>query len=286
MKPSKLAQFLQRYFSMQVGAPLTLLPVQMETDGNLVPAAALSSLLGQTNAANTQSDGVFVPAVVSGASATLTFLATSFNRFTNAGAITLTLDYAYNIVNAIQNPFLGQTFPFSILTTGAGGSIATPTLSDTAVTLAGTTSVSATSIRWYQGQITQLATTVGAPVTAGTTFTSLTQVGSTNAFTLVMGTNALSPTVGNVVFLNVTAGTLPSGWYPIAKVNSATSWVILTPAGTVWTMTAGTIPGTTTVPVAQYSSLYPATVGAAAGTIGVYSPLLTITGLAQATAAA
>jgi hypothetical protein len=275
---------LRQYFALQSGAPLTLLPSLMEIDGNQVPAAALQSVFTQLNAANTQADGIFVPAVVSGASATLTALATSFNRFTNAGAITLTLDYAYNVVNAIQNPYLGQTFPFSILTTGAGGSIATPTLSDTAITLSGTTGVSATSIRAYQGQITQLATTSGAAMTNGTTFTSLTQVGSTNAYTLALGTNALSPTVGQVIFLNVTTGTLPSGWYPIVKVTSATSFVIVAPiAGTAWTMTAGTVPGTTTVPVAQYQTGY--TVGPT-GSVGIFSPLVTLLGLYQATAAA
>ena len=108
--------------------------------------------------------------------------------------------------------------------------------------------------------MTQATTTVGQQFTTGTTFTSLTQVGSTNLFTVVLGTNAITPTVGNLIYLSVSSGTLPSGWYPITKVNSATSIVIATGAGTVWTATAATV-GTSTVA--------PTTV----------SPLITITGL-------
>jgi hypothetical protein len=75
-----------------------------------------------------------------------------------------------------------------------------------------------------------------------------------------LGTNAISPTVGNAIYIGTTAGTLPAGWYPIVKVTSATSFVIATPPGTVWTCTAATL---------NSSSVAPLT----------YSPLITITGL-------
>jgi hypothetical protein len=95
--------------------------------------------------------------------------------------------------------------------------------------------------------------------TTGTTFTSLVQVGSTNAFTLTIANNSVLPLVGQLIYINVTAGTLPSGWYPICK-PSATVPVIMTPAGTTWTCTAATILGG-----------QPAT--------PIYSPIYTLTGL-------
>jgi hypothetical protein len=151
-------------------------------------------------------------------------------------------------------------FGFRIATIAAT-TVATPTLSDTAVTLAGTTSCVATAVREYIGTLTQVTSTSGISTTSGTTFTSLTQVGSTNNYTVVLGTNTQVPTVGQLIFLNVTTGTLPSGWYPINKVTSATSFVIAAPASSAaWTATAATV-GTATVA--------PAT----------YSPLMTITGL-------
>lgn len=205
-----------------------------------------------------------------GTSATLTALGNYLYRYTAGSATTITIDYAYNIVAALPQPvFNGQKFGFEI-TTNASTTIATPTLSSASggVTLGGTTSVLAASHRWYNGQITQLSTTSGAPMTAGSTFVSIAQIGSTNAFTLTLGTNALVPVEGQVIFLGVTAGTLPAGWYPILKVTSATSMVIGTPPGTVWTATAATVPGTTTVPASQYTPGLP----------GVYSPLVTITG--------
>jgi hypothetical protein len=175
-------------------------------------------------------------------------------RLTLGGAVTVTLDSAFNIVNNLPQPAtLGQKFQMQIVT-NAATTVATPTLSDTAVTLVGTTAVLAASSRWYQGQITQLTTTVGMPTTAGTTFTSLTQVGTTNNFTVALGTNALVPVVGQLIFLNVTAGTLPSGWYPINLVTSAVSFVIATPPGTVWTATAATV-GTGVVAPATFSPL-------------------------------
>src|SRR4029077_18445517 len=95
-------------------------------------------------------------------------------RLTNGGAVVVTIDSAYNLVNSLPQPeTFGQKFQFQIVTTGAT-TVATPTLSDTAVTLAGTTTVLAAASRWYQGQVTQLTSTTGITTTAGTTFVSLT----------------------------------------------------------------------------------------------------------------
>jgi hypothetical protein len=264
---------LLRYFSLPVigQTPLALVPSSMEFDGAIPnPGALVGAMTALAN------QGFDVPgtnfATSAAATITLTQLQGLVQRLTNGGAVTVTLDSAYNIVAQINNPSVGQTFPFNI-TTNAATTVATPTLSDTAVTLAGTTTVLAAAMRWYQGQITQLSTVTGTPVTAGTTFSSIAQVGSTNNFTVTLGTNALVPVVGNVIFLNVTAGTagttLPSGWYPINKVTSATSFVIATPPGVVWTATAATVPGTVTVPASQFTQGLP----------GVYSPLVTITGM-------
>jgi hypothetical protein len=187
------------------------------------------------------------------ASGTLTNLAKQVYQYTNGGAVTITLDYAYNICNNLPVPLaVGQGFEF-VIVTNAATTIATPTLSDTAVTLAGgATTVTAAGLRWYSGVVTQATTTVGMPVTAGTTFTSLTQVGATNAFTVVLGTNALVPVVGTLINLTGITGTLPAGWYPIVKVTSATSFIIATPKGTTWTATAATV-GTSIVAPATYS---------------------------------
>ena len=210
------------------------------------------------------------------ATLTLTNVQGAFVKLTNGGAVTVTMDYAYNIVNAMQNPYIGQSVPMQIMTT-SGGTVATPTLSDTAVTLAGTTTVTTGGMRLYSTSIQQMVTVTGAQVTAGTTFTSIAQVGTTNAFTVTLATNTISPVVGSAIFINVTAGTLPAGWYPIVKVTSATSFVIATPPGTVWTATAATIPGTTVIPASQYTVGY--TQGTAGLTAGLYSPLITVTGV-------
>lgn len=191
---------------------------------------------------------------------TLSNLGGLLQQLTAGAAVTVTLDSAYNIVKNLPQPAaLGQTFGFQMMTVAAT-TVATPTLLSTDVTLAGTTSMLASALRWYQGVITQLTTTAGMPTTAGTTFTSLTQVGTSNLFTVVLGTNALVPVVGTLIYLGGITGTLPAGWYPIVKVTSATSFVIATPLGQVWTATAATV-GTATVA--------PAT----------YAPLVTITGL-------
>lgn len=239
----------------------------LQIEGNLADAGGLLASLGARDSFSLINGGGMNFQSSAGATITLTNLQSLYQKLTNGGAVTVTLDSAYNIVRATQSPFLGQIFNFKIFSSGAG-TVATPTLSDTAVTLSGTTSIVAGNVRVYQAAITQMSTTVGSQVTAGTTFTSLTQVGSTNNYTLALGTNAISPTVGNAILLTVTAGTLPSGWYPINKVTSATSFVLaLPPSGTAWTMTAGTIPGTAVVPTSAYTPGLP----------GLYSPLMTIT---------
>jgi hypothetical protein len=267
------------FLSLPVGQPINtvLLPSVagglIEIDGNLVPAASFQAAMGQINSFNI-ADTAYNFSSSAAAALTLSSLGNVYQKLTNGGAVTVTLDGAYNIVTNLQNPFLGQTGFFTIFSSGAG-TVATPTLTDTTVTLSGTTSIAAGNARVYQWQITQLATTTGSAVTSGTTFTSLAQVGTTNQYTVTLATNAITPVVGNVIFINVTAGTLPSGWYPISKVTSATSFQIVAPiAGTAWTATAATIPGTAVVPSSQYQTGYTSGV---TGVTGIFSPLLTIT---------
>jgi len=201
------------------------------------------------------------------AATTLTLTALSaYSVFLSAGsAVTVTVDSAYNIGLRLPQPLaVGQQFTFE-LATAASTTVATPTLTDTAVTLAGTTSISASSKRNYVGALTQVYSTTGISYTAGTTFTSLTQVGSTNAYTVALSGNSVSPTVGQLIYLSVSTGTLPSGWYPIIKVTSATSFVISAPVtASAWTATA-------------------ATLGVSGATASAtYSPLITITGMYSA----
>lgn len=238
----------------------SLVPYTVPTvNGAMTDPGSVLNALAQLAANSIPASGTLNVTTTSASTATLTAMGNAFLKLTQAGATTVTFDSAYNIALNLPAPLaLGQQFIFSIFASGASTTVATPTLSDTAVTLAGTTSVVAAAVRTYQGVITQLTSLTGSLYTAGTTFTSLTQVGSTNNFTVALGTNAISPTVGNLIFLNVTTGTLPSGWYPINKVTSATSFVIATPAGTVWTATA-------------------ATVGTGNPTTPVFSPTITIT---------
>jgi hypothetical protein len=267
MKRKHLAALISSYFALGIGPPITGIPGQLAVLGSMADPAALIAVLNQMTLAGIGSDSVPF-ATSAAATITLTAIQNLVQRLTNGGAVTVSIDAAYNIVNQIPGAFVGQTFPFEIIT-NAGTTVATPTLLATDVTLAGTTTVLAAAMRWYQGQITQIASVSGSAVTAGTTFTSIAQVGATNLFTVTLGTNTITPTVGNLFYLGVTAGTLPPGWYPINKVTSATSFVISTPLGAVWTATAATVPGTAVVPVSQYSP----------GLVGVYSPLLTITGM-------
>ena len=267
MKLKKIASLISGYLSLGVGSPLTSLPSTIQANGNILDAASTVNVLNQmcTVSGNADQDQFASSAA---ATITLTSLQNLTQRLTNGGAVTVTIDAAWNIVQVINNPFVGQSFPIQIIT-NAGTTVATPTLTGTSVTLSGTTTVLAAAMRWYQGLITQLVTTSGAPMTAGTTFTSLTQVGTTNRYTVALATNALVPVVGQAVFITVTAGTLPSGWYPIDQVTSATSFVIVAPpAGTAFTATAATLPGTILVPASQYTP----------GLQGIFSPLVTITG--------
>lgn len=255
---SALFAWLRGFLSLPLGTPLTSLVATAEVDGNLIPAAAQQVMNGGIIAGLVAGTTLNFQ-TSAGSTATLTALQNLLQRFTVGSAVTVTLDSAYNIVNTIPNAYLGQSFPFQIIT-NASTTVATPTLSDAAVTLSGTTTMVGAALRIYQAQITQMASTSGVPVTSGTTFTSLTQVGSTNNYTVALGTNALVPVVGQVIYLGVTAGTLPAGWYPVNKVTSATSFVIAAPvAGTAWTATAATVPGTVVAPA-------------------TYSPLVTITG--------
>lgn len=275
MNRKMLAAALSSYFSLGIGAPLPTLAGSLAVTGNLVEVPSLIVLLNQLAQATAAADQDNFQTSAA-AAITLTSLQNLSQRLTNGGAVVVTLDSAYNIVNAINNPFLGQAFPFEISATGAT-TVAAPTLTGTGVTLAGTTTVLAAAKRWYQGLITQVVTTVGAQMTAGTTFTSLTQVGATNRYTVALATNAIVPVVGSAVFLGLPAGAvslgganpLPAGWYPIDQVTSAVSFVIVAPPSAVaWTATAATVPGTALVPVSQYTP----------GLLGIYSPLLTVTG--------
>ena len=258
---------------------LGLIPVPaagLQFNGGIPDQGSLTTLLAAFTQNGQSAAGGVNFSASAGATITLTALGNLLQQLTNGGAVTVTLDSAYNIALTLPGAQIvngagtgitvGQKFTFNVQTIAAT-TVATPTLSDTGVTLAGTTTVLAAAMRWYQGVITQVNSTAGMALTAGSTFTSLTQVGSTNNFTVVLGTNALVPVVGQLIFLNVTAGTLPSGWYPINKVTSATSFVIATPPGTVWTATAATLGAS--------GAVAPAT----------YSPLITITGL-MATATA
>lgn len=196
----------------------------------------------------------------SGSSVTLTNLAGLTQVVTTGGACTVTLDNAPNVVAAIPGPFLGMKFPMTIVT-NAATTIATPTVTNTGITLAGTTSVVAAGMRSYQGQITQLTTVAVNPLTSGTTFTSIAIIGSSNLYTLTLGTNAITTVVGNLIYLGVTAGTLPAGWYPTYTAGTTTIVIALPPTGTAWTATAASM------------------VQPAAPTTPVYAPLITLTGL-------
>jgi hypothetical protein len=283
---SNLSARVRPYFDLPVigQPPLTTLMSApgFQFTGNVPDLAALALALQATLVTEQQGNPLGQTfQTVSAASVTLTNLYNLYLKLTTGAACTVTLDSAYNIVNLVPFPYLGQVFTFSIQGTAAT-TVATPTLLATDVTLAGTTTVTTGGMRQYSVTITQLATTVGATVTAGTTFTSIAQVGSSNLFTVTLGTNAIVPVVGTAILINVTAGTLPPGWYPIVKVTSATSFVIATPPGTVWTATAATIPGTGSVPSSAFTpglTLLPGQTVAQAGQQGLYAPLITVTGL-------
>ena len=230
--------------------------------GAMMDYSTLQNTLNLLAANGASSAGNVQYSSVSGTTLTLTALAAASVLLTAGSAVTVTLDSAYNMGLRLPQPLsIGQQFTFEI-TTAASTTVATPTLSDTAVTLAGTTAVLAAAKRNYLGQITQVYSTQGIALTAGSTFTSIAQVGTTNNYTVTLGTNAIAPTVGQLIYIGTTTGTLPAGWYPINKVTSATSFVIAAPvSAAAWTATAATlnVSGATA----------PAT----------YSPLITITGM-------
>jgi hypothetical protein len=273
----RLFRSLLSFLSLAIQVPpmnLVTNPANLEVQGGIVPAWQIVALINALNNFNL-ADATPNFQSSAGATITLTGLAGLYQKLTNGGAVTVTIDSAYNIVNTMQSPFNGEAFGFAIFSSGAG-TVATPTLSDSAVTLSGTTSIAAGNRRSYVGQITQLATTVGMPVSAGTTFTSIAQVGSTNNFTVTLGVNSLVPVVGTAILLTNITGTLPAGWYPINKVTSATSFVVALPPGTVWTATAASVPGTPVIPVSAYTPGLTAATGGA-GSFGLYSPTITIT---------
>lgn len=232
----------------------TQIPAVQFAGAMLDPVSQASALAAMGTNAQSVAGGVNF-ASSAGATATLTLLGGLLQLLTAGAAVTVTLDSAYNICKTLPQPLaVGQNFGFRI-GTNAATTVATPTLSDTAVTLSGTTSCVANGVREYLGTITQVTSTSGMATSPGTTFTSLTQVGATNNYTVVLGTNTLAPAVGQLIFLNVTTGTLPSGWYPINKVTSATSFVIAAPTSSAaWTATAATV-GSSTVAPATYSPL-------------------------------
>jgi len=228
--------------------------------GAIVDPTSINQILSQVLINGMSNAGTVNFQASSAASNTITNLGSALFQYTVGSAMTQTIDSAYNIGLTLPGPLvIGQKFTYMVMT-NASTTIATPTLSDTAVTLAGTTSCVAAGLRWYQGQITQATTTVGMQTTTGTTFTSIAQVGSTNNFTVTLGTNTIVPTVGMLINLSSITGTLAAGWYPINKVTSATSFVVALPPGTVWTATAATVGSSVVAPA-------------------TYSPLITITGL-------
>jgi len=182
------------------------------------------------------------------ASITLTNIAGLTLMLTNGGAVTVTMDNAPNIVAQIPGPYVGMTFPMMIAV-NAVTTVAAPTVTNTGITLSGTTTVTSGGSRNYRGQITQLTTNVPNSLTSGTTFTSIAQIGSSNLYTLTVATNAITTVVGNLIFIGVTAGTLPAGWYPVYSAGTTSIVVALPPSGTAWTATAATMVQPTTVPV-------------------------------------
>lgn len=231
----------------------------MEVDGaTMNPQVLVNALQSIANNAAPNSGSVNYQTSAA-ASITLTNLAGLQVLLTNGGAVTVTLDNAPNVVNQIPGPFVGMNFPM-VIALNAVTSVAAPTVTNTGITLSGTTTVAANSYRVYRGQITQLYTSAANPLTSGTTFTSIAQIGSTNLYTLTLGTNAITTVVGNLIYLGVTAGTLPAGWYPCYTAGTTTIVIALPPTGTAWTATAVTMTQPTAVTV-------------------TYAPLITLTGL-------
>ena len=207
-----------------------------ENGGVLNNGAAVNAI--QSLANNAEHTGGSINYTSSAAaSLTLTSIVGLSLLLTNGGAVTLTLDNAPNIIAQIPGPFNGMTFPMRISCIAAT-TVAAPTVTNTGVTLSGTTTVAANSYRDYKGTITQLYSNVVQSLTAGTTYYSITQIGSTNLYTLALGTNAVTTTVGSLIYLAVTTGTLPPGWYPVMSAGTNSVVIALPPSGTAWTCTA------------------------------------------------
>lgn len=218
----------------------------VEFNGGILNSGAVGSLI-QSMLNNSSPAAGNNSALITSAAATVTLTALGgvTYRLTNGGAVVVTLDNAVNIVNALNGPTLGMTFPLQILASGAT-TVATPTVTNTGVSLAGTTAVVAGSCRWYQGQITQITTNAVTGVTAGTTFTSLTQIGTSNLYTLALGTNAITSIVGNLIYIGTTAGTLPPGFYP--TYSAGTTSIVIAAGAPGLTATAATMVAPTVVP--------------------------------------
>lgn len=234
---------------------------------NTNSASELAALQAILNNGAPAGVGLWNYQTASGTTLTLSNLTGLWQTLTNVGAVTVTFDNAYNIGLNWPGLFAGAMLTFAITCTTTG-TVATPTVTNTGVTLAGTTSVAATSTRFYQAKCTQLFTTTGY-LAVGATWTSLAQVGSSNLYTVALGANSgATPTVGTVIFLGGITGTLPQGWYEIMSAASATSFVIAAPpSSAAWTATAVTQIGT--------SAVAPPT----------YAPLFTVTGIAAHTGA-
>lgn len=259
-------KFLEFLFPQVVGtyplpfnSPTFTAASLLEQNGAVNNDGALTTYIQalQNNAAPNAGNVNF--ATSAAATITLTNLAGLTQMLTNGGAVTVTLDNAPNVVAAIPGPFNGMTFPMQIAV-NAATTVAAPTVTNTGITLSGTTTVTTGGFRNYRGTITQLMTQSVTGVTAGTTFTSLTQIGSTNLYTLVLGTNAITSVVGGLIYIGTTAGTLPAGFYPTYSAGTTSIVVALPPTSPAWTATAASMVAPTLVPV-------------------TYAPLITLLGM-------
>ena len=220
----------------------------LEANGGILNNGAMyAALQGIANNASPTAGSVNFQTSAA-ATITLTNLAGLTVMLTNGGAVTVTLDNAPNVIAQIPGAYNGMIFPMS-LNTNAATTVAAPTVTNTGITLSGTTTVTAAGQRFLKGQITQLTTQVVNPLTAGSTFTSIAIIGSSNLYTLTLGTNAITTVVGNLVYLGVTAGTLPAGFYPTYTAGTTSIVVALPPTGTAWTATAATLIPPAVVPV-------------------------------------
>lgn len=238
--------------------PVTLTASNLEFDGAAINPGAL---IGALQALAVNSAGQSTNFQTSAAATyLLSNLANMYLKLSNGGAVTCTFDNAPNIVNQFPGPFVGATFGFTIAGT-ASTTVATPTVTNTGVTLAGVTTVTTGGFRQYTGQITQMFTNTVTGVTAGTTFTSIAQIGTTNLYTLTLVTNAINSVVGNLIWIGVTAGTLPAGFYETMTAGTTTIVIALPTSGTTWTATAANM--------LNAPSVVPQT----------FSPLITVTGM-------